>query len=106
VLLGILLNLLADRDLKKHKTTVKPFERSKGLATEGVFNITRNPMYLGMVLILLGLAILLGSATPFAVVPILGVVFQCFFIHPEERMLEETFGKRFRQYKGRVRRWI
>lgn len=50
--LGLALNLLADRAFKKHDTTVKPFEESTALATTGVFQVSRNPMYLGFVLIL------------------------------------------------------
>ena len=106
LLIGLILNLLADQAFKKHDTTVKPFEESNALVTGGVFNISRNPMYLGMTLILLGIALLLGSATPFGVVVILAVLFDRVFIAPEERMLEETFGDQFRQYRNRVRKWI
>jgi len=106
LVIGIVLNLLADRALKQHDTTVKPFEESNALVTGGVFRLTRNPMYLGMTLILLGIAMLLGSATPFAVVPIAGVLFDRVFISPEERMLEDTFGDQFRECRKRVRRWI
>jgi len=103
---GIFLNLAADRAFKKYGTTVKPFEESNVLVTEGVFRVSRHPMYLGMVLILLGAAVLLGSVTPFAVVAVLAVVFDRVFIAPEERMLEEAFAERFREYRKRVRRWI
>ncbi len=61
---GIYLNLAADRSFKKHQTTVKPREKPASLVTNGAFRISRNPMYLGMVLILAGLSILLGSFTP------------------------------------------
>jgi len=106
LLLGIALNLLADQTFKKHDTTVKPFEESTALITAGVFGITRNPMYLGMTLILLGIALLLGSATPFAVVIVLPVLFDRLFISPEEEMLKDTFDDSFREYRNRVRRWI
>ena len=66
---GVALNLLADGAFKRRRTTVKPFEESSALVTEGVFRITRNPMYLGFVLILLGIALGLGSLVPFAVTP-------------------------------------
>ena len=52
LVIGILLNLLADHTFKKHETTVKPFEKSSSLVTGGVFGISRNPMYLGMTLVL------------------------------------------------------
>jgi protein-S-isoprenylcysteine O-methyltransferase Ste14 len=100
------MNLLADQAFKKHSTTVKPFEESTELVTSGVFSITRNPMYLGMTLILLGIATMLGSATAFLVVPLLAVLLDRIFISPEEEMLDETFGQQFRQYRGRVRRWL
>ncbi|MCP4167781.1 MAG: isoprenylcysteine carboxylmethyltransferase family protein [Chloroflexi bacterium] len=106
LLIGVLLNVLADRTFKKYGTTVKPFEDSNALVTAGVFNVTRNPMYLGMVLILLGAASLLGSVTPFAAFIFLGVLLDYMFISPEEQMLEDIFGDQFRQYRKRVRRWI
>jgi len=67
LVIGLVLNALAAQKFKKHETTVKPFEESRALVTGGVFNIGRNPMYLGMSLILFGLGVLLGSASPFAV---------------------------------------
>lgn len=105
-LIGIALNLVADRSFKTHATTVKPFEKSRNLVTGGVFDVTRNPMYLGMTLIILGIALLLGSATPLVVVIVLPVLFDRVFIAPEERMLEDTFGDDFRKYRKQVRRWI
>jgi protein-S-isoprenylcysteine O-methyltransferase Ste14 len=106
LVIGLVLNLLADQAFKKHGTTVKPFEESSTLVTDGVFRITRNPMYLGMILILFGVAMLLGSATPFAVVLLLAALLDRVFIAPEEQKLEHTFGEQFREYRRRVRRWI
>jgi len=106
LLIGIALNLAADQEFKKHNTTVKPREQSCALVTDGVFGFTRNPMYLGMTLILLGLVLLLGSATPFIVALVLPVLFDCIFITPEERALATSFGDKFREYRKRVRRWI
>jgi len=103
---GIVLNVLADRSFKRHETTVKPFERSRALVTDGAFRFTRNPMYLGMVLILAGVVGLLGSVTPWITVIGLVLFFDWVFIKPEEEMLEETFGDEFRKYRAHVRRWI
>ncbi len=103
---GIVLNLLADQAFKTHDTTVKPFQKSSTLVTGGAFAISRNPMYLGMTLILLGIAAVLGSATPFVVVPVFTVLLDRIFIVQEEQMLEDTFGDQFRQYRERVHRWI
>ena len=103
---GIILDLVADRAFKEHGTTVKPFEPSRRLVITGVFAISRNPMYLGMVLILLGVSLLLGSLTPFAVVIILPVLLTRRFIVSEERMLEASFDGEYQAYRDRVRRWI
>jgi protein-S-isoprenylcysteine O-methyltransferase Ste14 len=63
-------------------------------------------MYLGFVLILLGLAILLGSLFPLLIVPVFAVVMDRVFIVVEERMLGEKFGQAWLDYKGRTRRWL
>lgn len=106
IAVGIALNLLADRALKKHGTTVKPFERSSHLVTSGIFAASRHPMYLGMVLILGGLAVLLGTLAPFVVVLVFAVLLELRFIGAEERMLAETFGDSWQGYRKRVRRWL
>ena len=106
LVIGIVLNLAADKAFKIFNTTVKPFQDSTALITTGVFRISRHPMYLGMILILLGLAILMGSLTPFSVVILFAVCMDRIFIRVEERMLEENFGKAWRQYRAKVRRWI
>jgi protein-S-isoprenylcysteine O-methyltransferase Ste14 len=103
---GIILNLLADRSFKQHKTTVKPCEKPSALVTDGVFRLSRHPMYLGMVLILAGIAILLGSVTPWFILLALAALYEACFVGTEECMLEETFGAAYRAYKKQVRRWI
>lgn len=103
---GIGLNLIADRVLHQANSTVKPFEASTTLITSGVFQISRHPMYLGFVLILIGLAVLLGSLIPYLVIPIFAVLMDRVFIEVEEGMLKEQFGQSWLAYKARVRRWI
>jgi protein-S-isoprenylcysteine O-methyltransferase Ste14 len=103
---GIALNLAADRAFKARGTTVKPFERSTTLVTTGVFALSRNPMYLGMVLMLLGVALLLGTLTPFVIVAVFAIVLDARFVRAEERMLADTFGDEWRAYRRRVRRWL
>ena len=106
IFLGAALNIAADNQLKQHNTTVKPFQPSKALVTEGVFRFSRNPMYLGMVGILTGLGILLASLTPFLVIPIFAWWLTIRFIVPEEQSLMEQFGPAYLAYKTQVRRWL
>ena len=87
-------------------TPIKPLEISTNLVTDGMYRVTRNPMYLGMVVVLLGIAILFGSASPFFVIPGFGWLIQTKFVKPEEALLEETFGREYIEYKLRVRRWL
>jgi protein-S-isoprenylcysteine O-methyltransferase Ste14 len=103
---GAFLNISADAALKQHQTTVKPFEKSNALVTTGVFSISRHPMYLGMVCIIFGVSVLLGSLTPLFVVPTFAVVLERKFVKTEEAMLEEQFGIEWRNYKARVHKWL
>jgi protein-S-isoprenylcysteine O-methyltransferase Ste14 len=103
---GVWLNLAADRAFKARGTTVKPFERSSALVTDGAFRLSRNPMYLGMVLILLGAALLLGCLTPFLVAAGFAAIIETRFIPAEERMLAETFGDAWTAYRKKTRRWV
>ncbi len=103
---GITLNLVADAAFKKVRTTVKPFEKPSALITSGVFRISRHPMYLGMALILLGIAILMGSLFPLSVVAVFCILMELVFVRMEERMLEEQFGPAWIAYKQKIRKWI
>jgi protein-S-isoprenylcysteine O-methyltransferase Ste14 len=106
LLLGLVINLVADKAFKKHNTTVKPFEKSTALITDGAFKLSRNPMYLGFVFILLGIAVFMGSLAPYVVIPVFMVSMDIVFVRIEERMLENTFGESWVEYKKKVRRWI
>jgi len=106
VMLGIGLNLWADRLFKRYGTEVKPFRDSTVLIQEGPFRLTRNPMYLGGMLIFVGLAIMLGTLTPFLVTAAMFWLVTVQFIEREERDLERQFGDRYLEYRRRVRRWL
>ncbi|HVO20381.1 MAG TPA: isoprenylcysteine carboxylmethyltransferase family protein [Anaeromyxobacter sp.] len=103
---GIALNLLSDRAFRLAGTTVKPFLPSTALVTDGVFRLTRNPMYLGFVLLLVGLWLALSALTPGLVVVLFAVLIDRYFIEPEEEKLSWTFGGAYQAYRDRVRRWI
>jgi protein-S-isoprenylcysteine O-methyltransferase Ste14 len=63
-------------------------------------------MYLGMVMILTGVAFLLGALSPFIIIPIYAITMDRIFIVTEENMLDERFGSKWEQHKANVRRWI
>lgn len=95
-------------EFRKFQTTVNPIDPSKttGLVTSGVYRYTRNPMYLGFVLFLVGWASLLSNLISPVVLVLFVWYISKFQIVPEERVLEEKFGTRFVEYKKRVRRWV
>lgn len=103
---GLTLNLQADGLFKRAGTTVKPFGTTSALVAEGPFALSRNPMYLGMVVLLIGVAIGMGSVTPWVVIPIFVWRIRKDFVLPEERKLRAAFGEEYEAYAGRVRRWI
>ena len=106
IVFGIVLNIWADSLFKTNKTTVKPFEGSCVLISEGPFRFSRHPMYLGFVSILLGLAILLGSLVAFLTPIAMFLTLETMFIPHEERNLGEVFGEKYEGYRKRVRRWL
>ncbi len=106
VLLGLGINLVADQVFHQAKTTVRPFEESSALVTNGVFRISRNPMYFGFLLIQIGTAFLLRALAPFLVVVAFAVLIDRVYIFAEERMLEARFGRDYLEYKSRTGRWL
>ena len=106
VVLGFGIAAAAAGAFARAGTPVIPFERSTALVTSGLYRFTRNPMYLGMVIVLLGTAVLFGTLSPFLPVPIFAWIIQTRFILGEERFLEEIFGEEYLAYKRSVRRWI
>jgi protein-S-isoprenylcysteine O-methyltransferase Ste14 len=106
ILAALLLAPSAIRLFRRAGTPVIPFERSTTLVTSGVYRYTRNPMYLGLTLLLLGVAALQGSLGAFLPVPLFVLIIQKRFIEGEERFLTEIFGEQYRSYQRRVRRWL
>ena len=92
----------------KKRTTPNPLrpQLTTGLVTDGLYKISRNPMYVGLLFILLGIAVLLGSLSPFFLVPAFYFVITEMQIKPEEKVLEEKFCEEYLAYKNRVRRWL
>ena len=107
-LVGGAFSLLGAIAFRKAKTTVNPMkpEGASSLVTSGVYRVTRNPMYVGLLFVLLGWAAFL--AAPWSLVgPVAFVLYiSRFQITPEERVLTPLFGEAYNNYKTRVRRWL
>ncbi|HEY9183272.1 MAG TPA: isoprenylcysteine carboxylmethyltransferase family protein [Gammaproteobacteria bacterium] len=93
---------------RRARTTVNPLkpETTVTLVATGVYSFTRNPMYLGMVLVLLAWTVFLASPWTLAGPALFALYITRFQIVPEERVLAELFGNSFAAYRKRVRRWI
>jgi|TARA_B100001059_G_C17779781_1_gene553446 protein-S-isoprenylcysteine O-methyltransferase Ste14 len=106
LLMGVIIILFSVLEFKRNKTTINPFKSSSVLITNKLYSYTRNPMYLGMLIILLGNGLILSN---------LGTIFIAFLFIPimnmrvikyEEIMLDIEFTERYKSYKQRVRRWL
>lgn len=108
MLLGVVSGFLGITAFRSKGTTVSPHfpEQASHLIQTSVYNISRNPMYLGMALVLVGGIIRMGN--PFAFIAFLFYVWYMtyFQIKPEEEALEKLFGQSYLDYKAKVRRWI
>jgi len=106
--IGVLIALHALHLFHKAKTTHNPIkiDQASSLVTTGIYRFTRNPMYLGMLIILIGFGIKLGSTMALGVIPIFVLAMKYLQIVPEERVLLEIFGDEYAEYCEKVRRWI
>ena len=108
VLAGLGVALAGVVAFRRARTTVNPMapQRSTTVVRTGLYRLSRNPMYLGMALALLGLAAWGSSLAGYALVSAFCAYLTRFQIKPEERALLQRFGREFADYMGQVRRWI
>ena len=106
--IGVLIAVAAFVRFRRARTTVNPMDPSKAteLVTDGVFRISRNPMYLGLVLLLIGWAAWLACASPWFIPPLFMIVITRVQIIPEEQALERLFGSQYVAYRRSVARWF
>jgi protein-S-isoprenylcysteine O-methyltransferase Ste14 len=106
--IGVALGVAGIIAFRREGTTVHPVhpEKASAVVSEGVYRYTRNPMYLGLALLLLAWAVWLGNLVAIACVPPFIAYMTRFQIQPEERALLEKFGPDFGRYMESVRRWL
>lgn len=103
---GVVLILMAAVEFRRHKTTIHPHGVSSALIQSGIYNKSRNPIYLADALILAGLILRWDAVLSLALVPILVWVLEKRFIIPEENRMRQMFRVDFARYEGKVRRWL
>ena len=104
--LGIIMAAISAGMFKKAGTGIKPFDEATTLVTRGFYRYTRNPMYVGMFLMLAGVAFLMGSIGAALPVLVFILIIRNNFVKGEERFLEASFGQQYLDYKSTVRRWF
>jgi protein-S-isoprenylcysteine O-methyltransferase Ste14 len=90
----------------RHRTTIVPHHPVATLLTGGAYRLSRNPMYTGLAIAYLGLALLFGSWWPLALCPLVILAVRHLVIRPEEQYLTKRFGQTYTDYQSRVRRWL
>jgi protein-S-isoprenylcysteine O-methyltransferase Ste14 len=105
---GVAIAVAGVATFARAKTTINPTtpEASSSLVNWGIYSITRNPMYLGLLLQLTAWAMYLSNPFSFVLIPVYMLYIDRFQIAPEERALASLFGRDFTAYQSRVRRWL
>ena len=108
ILIGLTIIVIGVKTFNNSDTTINPLNPSEAshLVTEGVFSYTRNPMYLGMVIILLGVSIYNGVYIGIIILPCFIFYITELQIKPEEEAMVEIFAGDYTDYLKRVRRWL
>ncbi|HJQ15031.1 MAG TPA: isoprenylcysteine carboxylmethyltransferase family protein [Anaerolineales bacterium] len=103
---GLLLGLGAFIEFQKAQTTLDPHGSTTQLVTSGIYRFSRNPIYLGFLLIVIGLPLYLGLFWGIVMAPVFVFLMNHLVIQHEERYLEGKFKEAYTEYRSRVRRWL
>ena len=106
IVLGFLLGVAALIAFRRARSAMDPRSSVVHLISSGVYRFTRNPVYLGFLLILIGISLNTGSYWGILLAPLLVILFKRLVIGPEEEYLASRFGEEFKSYRSKVRRWI
>ena len=103
---ALAIDFAAMRTMHRAKTTIMPHRASDHLVTASPFSFTRNPIYVGNTMLLIGIGLIAGIVWFLIVAPLAAYATTKLAIEREERHLEARFGKRYRDYRKKVRRWL
>ena len=106
LLAGVALLFSFERAFTQKKTPANPWRPTTAIATDGPYRLTRNPAYVGMALVYLGIALVSQALWVLLPLPLVLAIVDRGVIAREERYLERKFGQEYLDYKGRVRRWV
>jgi protein-S-isoprenylcysteine O-methyltransferase Ste14 len=106
ILIGLFFNFPALRQFFKTKNTVVTIKPANSLQTTGIYSVTRNPMYISLLLFYTGLSFIFGNWWNLVLLPILILIVQQYVIKREEKYLDRRFGQQYFDYKAKVRRWL
>jgi protein-S-isoprenylcysteine O-methyltransferase Ste14 len=106
ILIGIALPVWGSQTFKRHQTNILPYKDPDSMVTDGPFQFTRNPMYLGMLAVITGFAVFFGTTTGFLFPALFFAVANWWYIPFEESRMAAVFGEAFKDYKMTVRRWL
>lgn len=104
--IGFLLGIGALIEFRKARTTLDPHGSAKQVVTSGIYRFTRNPIYLGFLLMVIGLPLNSGLIWGIVMAPLYMIVMTHLIIEHEEAYLEKKFKDQYTSYKSRVRRWL
>ena len=106
IVLGFSLSLGSGIYFRRLGTNPRPGTKATLIVTKGPFKYTRNPMYLGLITMLTGTAVLLGTFSPLIVIPVIFIILHTQFVIREEKWMEQWFGEPYLEDKKKTPRWL
>lgn len=106
LVIGLFFNFPALSQFFKTKNSLVTIKPANTLQTTGIYSVSRNPMYVSLLLFYIGLSFIIGNWWNLVLLPILFLIVQEYVIKREEKYLERRFGQPFYDYKAKVRRWL
>jgi protein-S-isoprenylcysteine O-methyltransferase Ste14 len=106
ILVALVLWLAAAIQFRRARTTIMPYKPTSAIVESWPYSFSRNPIYLAMALMYVGISLLFNALWPLLLLPLVLIVIQRGVIEREERYLDGKFGSDYVDYRSRVRRWL